>query len=222
MLLGLAMLPAAGTDRITADRTVMSPRQHVRGGLGLHPDRAVGYVTVSESTNWSGYAVTGSSFTHAMGSWTVPAVALHRLPNAYAAFWVGIDGWTSNTVEQTGTGFRLQRRQPSYYAWYEFFPAGAFPHHQRSNMAWRWMSAPSHCTRSGSEFTIKITIASSKSAKVAGAKRSSAEWIAEAPCCTNSGGILPLSDFSKVSLGEDYADVNDTKIHGELLDIWTE
>ena len=87
-------------------------------------------------------------------------------------------------------------------------------------------------THNGSEFTIKITNETtgksfSKSAKVAGAKRSSAEWIAEAPCCTNSGGILPLSDFSKVSLGEDYTDVNDTNyaenssIFGPISDFHT-
>ena len=33
-----------------------------------------------------------------------------------------------------------------------------------------------------------------------GAARSSAEVIVEAPCCTNSGGILPLTDFGTVSL----------------------
>ena len=32
-----------------------------------------------------------------------------------------------------------------------------------------------------------------------GLARSSAEVITEAPCCTNSGGILPLADFGKVS-----------------------
>jgi len=38
---------------------------------------------------------------------------------------------------------------------------------------------------------------------VRAAKRTSAEWIAEAPCCTSSGGILPLADFGTVLLGKD-------------------
>jgi Peptidase A4 family len=233
MFWGLAMLPAGAQVPIGSQPTtaVISPRQHVpRRVLGLHPDRAVGYVTVSESTNWSGYAVTGSSFTHAMGSWTVPAVACGRTPNAYAAFWVGIDGWTSNTVEQTGTDSDCNGDRPSYYAWYEFFPAGAFLITSVPISPGNRMSA--QVTYNGSEFTIKITNETtgksfSKSAKVAGAKRSSAEWIAEAPCCTNSGGILPLSDFSKVSLGEDYTDVNDTNyaenpsIFGPISDFHT-
>ena len=35
---------------------------------------------------------------------------------------------------------------------------------------------------------------------LAGAPRSSAEVIVEAPCCTSSGGILPLADFGTVSI----------------------
>ena len=37
-------------------------------------------------------------------------------------------------------------------------------------------------------------------ASLAGAARSSAEVIVEAPCCTASGGILPLTDFGTVSI----------------------
>ncbi len=70
-------------------------------------------------------------------------------------------------------------------------------------------------TYSGSEFTITMTNEStgksySKSSKVSGADRSSAEWIAEAPCCTNRGGILPLADFGTVDFGEDYTGVSST------------
>ena len=61
-------------------------------------------------------------------------------------------------------------------------------------------------TYSGTQFTIKITNVTtgksfSKSSRVSGAKRTSAEWIAEAPCCTRGGGILPLADFGTVDLG---------------------
>jgi hypothetical protein len=35
---------------------------------------------------------------------------------------------------------------------------------------------------------------------VSGAPRSSAEVIVEAPCCTNSGGILPLTDFGTINI----------------------
>jgi hypothetical protein len=62
---------------------------------------------------------------------------------------------------------------------------------------------------SGGKFTVTITNESTgksytTSAKVESAKRSSAEWITEAPCCTKGGGILPLSDFGTVNFGYDY------------------
>jgi len=68
---------------------------------------------------------------------------------------------------------------------------------------------------SGSLFTITITNETtgksfSKSSTVSGAARSSAEWIAEAPCCTRRGGILPLADFGTVDFGQDYTDVSGT------------
>ena len=40
---------------------------------------------------------------------------------------------------------------------------------------------------------------------LAGAARSSAEVIVEAPCCTFSGGILPLTDFGTVNISSSMA-----------------
>jgi hypothetical protein len=170
-------------------------------------------VTVSDSTNWSGYAVTGTSFTHAAGSWIVPTVNCTKTPNTFAAFWVGIDGWTSSTVEQTGTDSDCSGSTPSYYAWYEFYPHPSILISSVPVSPGNKMSAT--VSFSGSEFTITITNETtgksfSKSSKVSGAKRSSAEWIAEAPCCTNAGGILPLADFGIVDLGDDYTDITST------------
>lgn len=202
-----APAPAAGTD-------VVSPRQHApRKVYPGRPARVIDNVTVEDSTNWSGYAVEGTSFTKALGSWTVPTVNCTKTPNTYAAFWVGIDGWTSTTVEQTGTDSDCDGKTPSYYAWYEFYPN---PSELISSVP---VSPGNHIsasvTYSGTEFTITLTNEStgksySKSSKVSGAKRTSAEWIAEAPCCTNSGGILPLSDFGTVDLGDDYTGVSGT------------
>jgi hypothetical protein len=174
---------------------------------GLRPDGMV------ESENWSGYAVTGSSFTNAKGSWTVPSVNCNTTPNTYAAFWVGLDGYNSSTVEQTGTDSDCDGKNPDYYAWYEFYPAGSILISSVPVSPGNQMSAS--VTYSGSEFTITITNEStgktySKSSKVSSAKRSSAEWIAEAPCCTNRGGILPLSDFGIVNLGADYTGISGT------------
>ena len=83
------------------------------------------------SSNWSGYAVNASagSVTSASGSWIVPTVS-GGTGTAYAAFWTGIDGFSSSTVEQIGTiaqssssfSFRGSKTTVAYYAWYEFYP----------------------------------------------------------------------------------------------------
>jgi len=192
----------------------IAPRQHAPRKLynGGNP-RVKGNVTTEESTNWSGYAVEGSSFTKVEASWTVPTANCSETPNTYAAFWTGLDGWTSDTVEQTGTDSDCDGTTPSYYAWYEFYPNPSYEITSVPVSPGNQMSAS--VTYSGSKFTIKITNETtgksySKSSTVRGAKRSSAEWIAEAPCCTNSGGILPLSDFGTVNFGDDYTGVSGT------------
>jgi len=80
-------------------------------------------ITNSTSTNWSGYAVTGSRFTSVSSSWTEPTATCSG--TAYSSFWVGLDGDTSNTVEQTGTDADCSGSTPQYYAWYEIIPAAS-------------------------------------------------------------------------------------------------
>ncbi len=77
-------------------------------------------ITNSTSSNWSGYAVTGSRFTSVSASWTQPTAKCSG--TAYSSFWVGLDGDTSNTVEQTGTDADCSGSTPQYYAWYEMYP----------------------------------------------------------------------------------------------------
>ena len=62
----------------------MAPRQHAP--MRLHGYTPSGSVT---SENWSGYAVTGSAFTVAKGSWVVPTVNCSKTPGTYSSFWVG-------------------------------------------------------------------------------------------------------------------------------------
>jgi Peptidase A4 family len=208
ILVVLAVLPALAQVATQTTTEVLAPRQHApMRWRGLAPDGSV------ESENWSGYAVTGSSFTVAKGSWTIPTVNCSTTPNTYSSFWVGIDGYSSSTVEQTGTDSDCDGRTPSYYAWYEFYPAGSVLISSVPVSPGNQMSAS--VTFSGSLFTITITNETtgksySKSSTVSGAARSSAEWIAEAPCCTRRGGILPLADFGTVDFGQDYTNVSGT------------
>jgi hypothetical protein len=186
---------------------VIAPRQH-------RPikDRVEHGDGTSTSTNWSGYAVLGTSFTSAEASWIVPT-ATCKSGDQYAAFWVGLDGYSSSTVEQTGTDSDCDGKTPSYYAWYEFYPNPSYEITSLTIKPGDHMSAK--VVYSSSEFTITIEDVTtgksySKSSKVSGASRSSAEWIAEAPCCTARGGILPLADFGTVLFGDDSTGVSGT------------
>jgi hypothetical protein len=213
LILGvLAILPAVAQVPDASLSLEGMPRlaRHQHGPIRIKEQREDGTVT---SSNWSAYAVTGSSFTSAKGSWIVPTATCPS-GDQYAAFWVGIDGYSSDSVEQTGTDSDCDGSgRPSYYAWYEFYPQPSFEISSLTIAPGNKMSA--QVVYSGSEFTITITNETtgksySKSARVRGAKRSSAEWIAEAPCCTSSGGILPLADFGTVLFGEDSTGVTGT------------
>ena len=165
-----------------------------------------------QSTNWSGYAVTGSSgsVSIAKGSWTVPPIqGSCPSTNQYSSFWVGIDGFNSGTVEQTGTDSDCQNGAPTYYAWFEFYPHPSFLINGMTITPGDHITA--QASFSGRSFTVTITDTTtgasfSTSSRVRSAQRSSAEWIAEAP--SSSGGVLPLADFGTVSFSADTATLN--------------
>jgi hypothetical protein len=166
-----------------------APRQsHVRQGKN------------STSTNWSGYATTGTTYSDVKGSWTQPAASCSSGQTAYSSFWVGIDGDTTNTVEQTGTDADCSSGTPQYYAWYEMYPK--FPVNLSNTVRPGDSITAEVKVASGGKFTLTIsdstqhwTFTTSQTSKKA--KLGSAEWIAEAP--SGSGGVLPLANFGTVS-----------------------
>ncbi len=200
-------------------------------------------ISSSASTNWAGYAVTGSNVTSVTGSFIVPSLvtsgssggghghagtnvaqpaltALKDKPGngkggsggstqtTYAAFWAGIDGYNSNTVEQAGVMMQDQNGVAVYSVWYEFYPAAP--------VYALWSSSPGdhvavyvNYTASNNTFVATVIDSTlnekyvSPFTSVSGAQRSSAEWIAEAPA--SGGSILPLADFGTAYFGSDYA-----------------
>jgi hypothetical protein len=165
--------------------------------LEQHADNSV------TSDNWSGYAVTGleGSVSSVTGSWIVPAVNCEA-PNptvGAASYWIGIDGYTTATVEQTGTDSDCASGTPLYYAWYEFFPDPGITITTISVKPGDVISAS--VTYDGAEFTATITDQRTqetftKSKAVPAAKRSSAEWIGESPAG-------PLPNYGTVFFGQD-------------------
>ena len=155
-------------------------------------------ITNSTSTNWSGYAVTGSRFTSVSSSWTEPTATCSG--TAYSSFWVGVDGDTSNTVEQTGTDADCSGSTPQYYAWYEMYPK--FPVNLNGTVKPGDHLSASVTTNGSGRFTLTITDSTqgwsnTTTARLKSAKLASAEVIAEAP--SSSGGVLPLANFGTVS-----------------------
>jgi hypothetical protein len=201
----LVMLAAAVGTALTASSASAAPAggwHYSPGG----PAHLVGHSTFgarhqAESTNWSGYAATTGTYTSVSASWVQPAGTCSR-GDQYSAFWVGLDGYSSSSVEQTGSEVDCVGRTAEYYAWYEMYPG---PSENYSNKVKAGDHFNASVTYEGSnEFSLYIADTTqgwshTTTASLAGAARSSAEVIVEAPCCTASGGILPLTDFGTMS-----------------------
>jgi hypothetical protein len=163
---------------------------------GSSANRTLNHVS---SSNWSGYAVQGTAFTDVVGSWMQPAVTCSAT-TTYSAFWIGIDGYSTDTVEQTGTEADCVGGRAVYSAWYEMYPAYPVTY---ATTVLPGDSFTAKVSRTGTTYALTITDATegwthTVHKSLAGAKNASAEWIAEAPCCTGTGSPLPLSDFGTV------------------------
>jgi hypothetical protein len=157
-------------------------------------------ITQSTSTNWSGYAATGQTFTSVSASWTQPSATCASGETSYSSFWVGLDGYNSSSVEQTGTDADCSSGTPRYYAWYEMYPK--FPVNLSNPVVPGDKMSASVTAGSGGKFTLSISDATqhwsvTTTQRLNKAALSSAEVIAEAP--SSRGGVLPLANFGTVS-----------------------
>ena len=204
----LAMSPAAGastTPKSAAAQAALVARQTLEHlSVGQHaadhrvsrPSLRVKGLSQVQSTNWSGYADTGSGFSTVTGSWTEPGVSCTST-TSLAAFWVGLDGYSSSSVEQDGTLIECYRGAAYYYTWWEMYPTNAIQVVGSTLHAGDSITAS--VVRSGTSYTLKVTDSSrpadsfSTTQTCSSCANSSAEWIAEAP--SGSSGVYPLSDF---------------------------
>lgn len=157
-------------------------------------------ISHSQSTNWSGYAVAGfGPYGTVSSSWTQPAVDCLATPNGYSSFWVGLDGDTTGTVEQTGTEADCSNGSAAYYGWYEMYPK--FPVNYSNPVAPGDSMGASVTYLGSGKFQLVLSDSTrgwsqTVTARLKSAKRGSAEVVAEAP--SSSGGVLPLADFQNV------------------------
>jgi hypothetical protein len=167
---------------------------------------------VFRSSNWSGYAVTGQTYTQAAGSWSVPTVI--ATPGArYASDWVGIGGFNSGDLIQAGTTEQYVNGHATYNAWTEILPASeklitGFTVHPGDAMTVTIIKG------SGKSWTMTVTDSTESetfSRKVSYTSlESSAEWIHEAP--EVGGSIVDIASTSNVDF--DHGTVNGSTVIG--------
>ena len=160
--------------------------------------------SVVTSSNWAGYVAAGAAgtFTSASANWTEPTGRCADRDGRYSAFWVGIDGYTSPTVEQIGTEVDCSGFYPRYYAWYEVYPGAAVNFPNPVSPGDQFSGSVTYQSPSTFNLVLKDNTkgwTQTVGVTLAGAQRSSAEASAEAPGCTNSGGSLPLTNFGTAS-----------------------
>jgi hypothetical protein len=181
------------------------------------------HATAVSSSNWAGYADTNDTFNSVSSSWTEPTVncansnsglsgllSLSNLlggPGAASAFWVGLDGYNSTSVEQLGTDSDCDSGTPSYYAWYEMYPNPSVTlGSQYPVKPGDQLTALVAANSTGTSFTLSMKDATagwtfSTTQTGSGFARSSAEVIAEAPssCSILFCSEVPLADFGQIN-----------------------
>lgn len=188
----------SGAWRISAD--VQPTTRVINPSTGTAPSvtqPGTPATVTSSSSNWSGYAASGGTFTSVTGTWTVPTVSASSA--GADATWVGIGGLTSSDLIQAGTQAMVDGSGTvAYGSWIEMLPEASRPvplavtagdsvtvtiTQQSGN---DWLIAMKNNT-TGRTYTITVQYSSSNS---------SAEWVQEAPSIGR--GLIPLDLFGTV------------------------
>jgi hypothetical protein len=169
--------------------------------------------TLVSSSNWAGYAALGSTgtVTKVSGTWVEPKISCSSGKTTDVATWVGIDGYSSNDLVQTGASGDCNAGSSSYYAWWEVLPSpettisGFTVHSGDKITATVTYSTTTH------KFTMTIkdgTQSFSKTKSVSGTYRDSAECIVERD--TVGGTLNHLSKFKTDSFSSCTATIGGT------------
>ncbi len=150
------------------------------------------------SYNWSGYADTSTTpgtFTGVSATWRQPATRCTP-EQELTAYWVGLDGYSTQTVEQDGTLAYCFEGVAYYYSWWEMYP-GASVTVGSTVQPGDVISAS--VKRSGTSYKLSLTDFNNPANSFStvqsctSCENESAEWIAERPAFPI--GITPLTFF---------------------------
>jgi len=197
---GAASRPATHTDPLISP----SPASGAQPAVG---SRAMvgGTGTTTTSVNWAGYDdSTDGPFGAVTATWVQPRVRTTGATFSDAAFWVGLDGDNSNTVEQIGTE-GWSEGVAGYDAWYEMYPlypvtidmsihAGDV---MTGTVTW---AQPASFTLTLVDHTTNQTFSTGQLMSIP-PTLASAEAIAEAPS-DDWGDVLPASDYRIVHFSD--------------------
>ncbi len=108
--------------------TVSAPCIHVRPeGLPQAGQMSSRLQALAYSSNWAGYAISKIGTSQVLdiwGQWTVPTVSSSSPRPAYSSAWIGVGGFNTQDLIQTGTAQEIDSSgNMRYYAWYEILPA---------------------------------------------------------------------------------------------------
>jgi hypothetical protein len=187
--------------RGTAPHGGTAPRRGTAPHGGVAPGGPEVGTSRLASYNWSGYAdvsATNQTFTEVSGRWRTPRVVCSA-EDTITSEWVGLDGFSSGTVEQAGTVGWCFRGTPTYFTWYEMYPAGTV---EVGTSLRPGDKITATVSRRGTSYTLALTDATrpanslsvTKTCALTACLDTSAEWVAERPSFRI--GIAPLADYS--------------------------
>lgn len=170
-----------------------------------HPGRKATVYT----SNWAGYVADSGTYSQVVADWTQPTLTCPSGATTSSAYWVGIDGYSSTTIEQTGVEADCDSGTASYYAWFDSDPADPLETSFGGTVK-PGDQLVAQVSASGDVFTYLVEDKTqgwtvTQPVTASGAAKSSAEIILEAPSDDN-GNVLPLADFGTVDFTGTEAD----------------
>lgn len=172
---------------------------------GAEPNKpATGRAATSTSTNWSGYVVRSGTpqFSCVEATWTQPSVTCPATGSRTVAFWVGLGGVGQTALEQIGTQSACTDGRELIVVWHESLPrergevVEPLDVHT-GDRVWaqvRWMG--------GARYRLSIVDITHRQQLAiddtnSRLRRTSAEWIVEAPTtgCPTRCHILTMPNF---------------------------
>lgn len=194
MALTLAV-PAFTSAHASTNAVMHAPRIAAKTGKLSPMASSYGW----SSTNWSGYAKTGSGFSDITGEWKVTAVS-STSSATYSSSWIGIDGFNNSNLIQTGTEADYYSGSAHYGAWWEILPAAETVIPSITVHPGDTMYAHIHNNGGGvwniylQDVTTGVSYSTNQSYSGAA---TSAEWIQEAP--TVGGKVAGLAHYGTVT-----------------------